>query len=174
MRRCSEGDKAAFEEIAARYRPRLAAMARKWLGPAASAEEAAQDVLVAAFQRRRQYGERGPFAGWLFTLAANHLRDLERARRRRRRALAMLTERTAQSGPEEQVPEASALWDALGGLPPNHRASLLLHDLYGFEHGEIAHLFGVPTGTVRSWTSRARREARRRLQASESTGRKRG
>jgi RNA polymerase sigma-70 factor (ECF subfamily) len=173
MGRCVRGEKAAFEEIAARYRPRLAAMARRWLGSSDSADEAAQDVLVSAFQRQRQYRHAGPFAGWLFALAANHLRDLERARRRRRRALGTLRGSALQTGPEKHVVDASVLWDALGGLPPRQRAALLLHDLYGFDHDEIAHLSGVPAGTARSRTSRARKEVRRRLEASGFTGRRR-
>jgi len=168
MHRCAEGDKAAFEELAGRYRPRLVAMARKWLGCSQSAEEAAQDVLVAAFRHRGSYRSRDRFASWLFTLAANHLRDLARARRRRRQALGIPVAADEElSVPEEAALEASVLWDALGGLPHCQRASLLLHDLYGFDHGEIAQLFGVAVGTVRSWTSRARQEVRRRLDASD-------
>jgi RNA polymerase sigma-70 factor (ECF subfamily) len=168
MRRCAGGDRAAFEELAARYRPRLVAMARKWLDSVQSAEDAAQDVLVAAFRHRHRYQPQDRFAAWLFTLAANHLRNLVRARRRRQRALGMQAgDDEGLAAPAEASLDAAVLWDALGGLPPYHRAALLLHDLYGFDHEEIAALFGVAAGTVRSWTTRARKEARRRLEASE-------
>ena len=167
MRRCAHGDRSAFEELTVRYRPRLMAMARQWLGCVQSADEAAQDVLVTAYRCRHQYRQRGAFAAWLFTLAANQLRDLARARARRQGALGWAAEPVEPVAPEERALDALVLWEALGGLPPNQRVSLLLHDLYGFDHSEIAKLFGVAVGTVRSWTSRARKEARRRLEASE-------
>jgi len=175
MRRCAKGDRTAFEELARRYRPRLVAMARKWLGCSQSAEEAAQHVLVAAFRHRGRYRSQDRFASWIFTLAANHLRDLARARRRRRAALGVpVADERALAAAEERALGAALFWDALGGVPPSHRASLLLHDLYGFGHEEIAELFGVAPGTVRSWTSRAREEVRRRLEASGFRRRRRG
>jgi RNA polymerase sigma-70 factor (ECF subfamily) len=167
MRRCAGGDRAAFEELAGRYRPRLVAMARRWLEGADSPEDAAQEVLVAAFRHRQRYRAQDRFASWIFTLAANHLRDLARARRRRRAALGIpATGEPASASPEERALDPPVLWDALAGLPADQRAALLLHDLYGFDHREIAELFGVAAGTVRSWTSRARDEVRRRLEAS--------
>jgi RNA polymerase sigma-70 factor (ECF subfamily) len=129
-------------------------------------------VLVAAFEHRRQFEARGPFASWLFALAANHLRSLHRAQQRRRGALGLTNESPQTPVFEPMAADASVLWDALGGLPPSQRASLLLHDLYGFDHAEIAGLFGVAAGTVRSWTARARAEVRRRLDASEFTHRR--
>jgi RNA polymerase sigma-70 factor (ECF subfamily) len=172
MQRCARGDRFAFEVIASRYRPRLVAMARKWLGSPESAEDAAQEVLIAAFEHHRQFEARGPFASWLFALATNHLRSLHRAQRRRRGALGQTGPSPQTAAPESAAADALVLWDALGGLPPSQRASLLLHDLYGFDHAEIAGLFGVAAGTVRSWTARARAEVRRRLDASGFTHRR--
>ena len=172
MQRCARGDGSAFEVLAARYRPRLVAMARKWLHSPESADDAAQEVLIAAFEHHRQYAARGPFVSWLFALAANHLRSLHRAQQRRRGALGLTAELPETPAPESVAADASVLWNALGGLPPSQRASLLLHDLYGFDHAEIAGLFGVAAGTVRSWTSRARAEVRRRLDASDVTHRR--
>lgn len=166
MRRCAEGDRAAFTELAARYRPRLAAMARRWLGEADAADDAAQEVLIAAFGQRRRYRSQGRFAAWLFTLAANHLRDVARARARRLGALGRLAGAAKGEAAEGSVLDGAVLWDALGGLPPSHRAALLLHHLYGFGHAEIAGLFGVAPGTVRSWTTRAGATVRKRLEVS--------
>jgi RNA polymerase sigma-70 factor (ECF subfamily) len=172
MRRCARGDRSAFEVLAARYRPRLVAMARRWLDSSESADDAAQEVLAAAFEHHHQYQARAPFASWLFALAANYLRSLHRAQQRRRAALGIAHERAVAPSCEASTMHATVLWDALGGLSPSQRASLLLHDLYGFDHAEIAGLFGVAVGTARSWTSRARAEVRRRLEASDFTYRR--
>ena len=168
---CAAGDRTAFAELATRYRPRLVAMAQRSLRCADDAQDAAQEVLVAAFENRARYRSHGRFGSWLFALAANHLRELARARRRRRLATGFTDGQAVVAAPQESVLDAQVLWDALGGLSPNERASLLLHDLYGFRHDDIARLFGVAPGTARSWAARARQAARRRLHASD-TGRK--
>jgi RNA polymerase sigma-70 factor (ECF subfamily) len=162
MRRCQAGEGAAFEELARRYRSRLERMASRWQPKDATPEEVAQDVLSAAYEARHHYRAEGCFASWLFSLAANHLRNLERAYQRRRRALGLEdTPSEPQARAMDSPSEGTmAVWSALGHLPPSQRAALLLHELYGFSHEEIADLFGVKPGTARSWASRARQQVR--------------
>ena len=162
MRRCQTGDASAFEELATRYRRRLESLASRWMEAETPPAEVAQDVLTAAYEARESYRPEGRFGSWLFALAANHLRNLARAQRRRRAALG----RETPDPVDMQVPAPAgvdAIWAALGGIPPAHRAALLLHELYGFPHEEIADLFGVPAGTVRSWVSRGKQQVRQAL-----------
>lgn len=53
--------------------------------------------------------------------------------------------------------------DLLARLPPGYRAVLVLHDIEGYTHREIAHLLGIDEGTARSQLSRARATFRRWL-----------
>ena len=56
--------------------------------------------------------------------------------------------------------------ELLARLPPGYRAVLVLHDIEGYTHREIAHLLGIDEGTARSQLSRARSTFRRRLSGS--------
>ena len=51
-------------------------------------------------------------------------------------------------------------------LPPGYRAVLVLHDIEGYTHREIAHLLGIDEGTARSQLSRARSTFKRWLSGS--------
>ena len=171
MRRCQAGDSAAFGELVRRYRPRLERMASRWQPKDSTAEEVAQDVLSSAYEGRHHYQARGRFASWLFSLAANHLRNLERAHRRRRCALgldAVEPQLDAEVG-DVCSERAAAVWSALSHIEPRQRAALLLHELYGFSHEEIADLFGVQSGTSRSWASRARQRVKSLLSDDRSS-----
>jgi RNA polymerase sigma-70 factor (ECF subfamily) len=60
---------------------------------------------------------------------------------------------------------------ALDRVAPGYRAVVVLHDLEGFTHEEIAALLGIEPGTAKSQLSRARRAVRAWLQAvPERTG----
>ena len=54
---------------------------------------------------------------------------------------------------------------ALASLAPGYRAVLVLHDVEGYTHQEIADLVGIDAGTAKSQLSRARRAMRARLGA---------
>ena len=54
---------------------------------------------------------------------------------------------------------------ALGELPDDQRLTLFLVDVEGLSQGEVAEVTGVPAGTVKSRTSRAREALKRKLMA---------
>ena len=56
------------------------------------------------------------------------------------------------------------LLDALNELSEVQRTAILLHDVEGWKHREIATLLELPAGTVRSHVHHARAQMRRRLQ----------
>jgi RNA polymerase sigma-70 factor, ECF subfamily len=60
-------------------------------------------------------------------------------------------------------PAAVDVWFALDSLPPGYRAAIVLHDLEGHTHEEIAGLLGIDAGTSRSQLSRARERLRQAL-----------
>jgi len=61
---------------------------------------------------------------------------------------------------------------ALARLPPGYRAVLVLHDLEGYTHSEIARVLGIEPGTSKSQLARARqflRDRGRRQSARETS-----
>ena len=52
--------------------------------------------------------------------------------------------------------ERVALLRAIEDLPPGYRLMLILHDIHGYEHQEIAEIFGCTTGNTKSQLHKAR------------------
>src|SRR3954447_4988127 len=79
--RCQARDEAAFEEIVARYTPRLRYYLRRMLGGVQSAEDALQEVWLDAFRGITRLIEPDAFPAWIYRLARD--RAFREVRRRR-------------------------------------------------------------------------------------------
>lgn len=97
---------------------------------------------------------------WLSGVVVNSWRDRARARGREE-----AWERELDAVPGRDFPESERLdlERAVAGLPDGFRAVLVLHDIEGFTHSEIASLLGIETGASKSQLARARQAVRRRL-----------
>lgn len=56
------------------------------------------------------------------------------------------------------------LREAIAALPDGYRAALVLHDVEGYTHDDVASLLGIDVGTSKSQLARARRSLRRWLE----------
>jgi len=137
------------------------------LGDPADADDAAQDALLAALTNLRQYDAARPFGPWLMRVVANAATD--RRRRRRVRHTEPLDPKLAAGGvaPDAETHRRALgqrLREALAQLPERRRIAVVLFDVEGYSHAEIAHVLGIPEGTVRSEVFHARRALRPLLQ----------
>ena len=157
------GEQAAFGILVERYAPSVCRVARAVLGDPDDADDAAQDALLAALVKLRQYDPRRPFGPWLMRIAANAATD--RRRRRRVRRTEPLDGNVVAGG---TLPDAETnrrvlgqrLRDALSQLPERRRVAVVLFDVEGYSHAEIGRVLGIPEGTVRSEVFHARRALR--------------
>src|SRR4051812_21289085 len=79
--RCQARDDDAFEEVVARYTPRLRYYLRKMLGGVQAAEDALQEVWLDAFRGLPGLMEAGAFPAWIYRLARDRaFRELRRRR----------------------------------------------------------------------------------------------
>ena len=79
--RCQARDEAAFEEIVARYTPRLRYYLRRMLGGLQPAEDALQEVWIDTFRGLPGLIEPGAFPAWIYRLARDRaFRELRRRR----------------------------------------------------------------------------------------------
>ena len=116
------------------------------------------------FERLDQFRGRGSLDGWVLRIASNQFRD--RFRRRRFQALQGGELRAKARDQEERaIDEAGrlAMRQALTMIPDDHRVALLLHDVDGFNHREIAEMLDVAEGTSKARVSRARTMLREHL-----------
>jgi RNA polymerase sigma-70 factor (ECF subfamily) len=113
---------------------------------AALAEDVAQEAFLAAIRNLDRFDRRRPFGPWLHRIVVNRAIDTARARTLRREF--ELVE-GAGSAADPEPPDSSVL-RALGELPPEQRAVIVLRHLLGYTPGEIARLLDLPRGTVNS------------------------
>ena len=157
------GDRAAFGRLVERHAPQARRVARAVLGDPDEADDAAQDGFLSALVKLAQYDARRPFGPWLMRIVANAATD--RRRRRRVRRAEPLDVGLVGGGPR---PDADAVRNELGDklraalaeLPPRRRTAVVLFDVEGYSHAEIAGMLGIPEGTVRSEVFHARRRLR--------------
>ncbi len=161
--RAVAGDRAAFGLLVERYAGVARRVARAVLGDPDDADDAAQDGLLSALVKLEQYDPRRPFGPWLLRIVANAATD--RRRRRKVRQAEPLDPALAAGGPRpDTVAERRELSEqlrrALAELPERRRIAVVLFDVEGYAHADIAHILGIPEGTVRSEVFHARRRLR--------------
>jgi RNA polymerase sigma-70 factor (ECF subfamily) len=163
VRKAQAGDNQAFGVLVGRYMRAAYAVSLSVTGRHDDAEDAAQEAFMVALARLDDCRTPDRFAGWLLTIVRNRARNL--VRREVLRDTDVLPETAAARGrtPEKATEHAELqerLGTALRRLPEVQREIVLLHDLEGWRHREIAEHLGIPSGTVRSHLHFARKSLR--------------
>ena len=168
--RVRRGDRQAAGILAERYLRACRAVALAVTASDDAADDACQDAFVSAIERIDDCRHPDRFAAWLMQIVRNRARDQLRARARPLLPLDALDLAAPGPSPETEAvrgDERTRLLAALRRLPEDRRTVLLLHDLEGWTHREIAERLGLPAGTVRSHLHYARRRMRELLAALE-------
>jgi len=170
MLRVQGGDRAAFDQLAARHLLRLRRTCLRILGDGALAEDAAQDALLRAWTRAGQYRpESGTVSAWLHRVAVNGAID----RSRSARLLTELPETLADPAPcaEAQFARAERLGllrEAVAQLPPRQRDALFLTYAEGWSGQRAAVALSTSTRALEGLLRRARLMLRDYLEARDA------
>ena len=157
------GDEGAFRQLYRRHTPRLHQLALRLLGGSeADAEDVVQDTWIKAVEKLDTFRWESAFGTWLHAIAVNVSREAVRRRGRRQETEFPEQMEPAAPAPLERV-EAMDLERAIAALPDGYRTVLVLHDVEGFTHEEIAAQLGVAAGTTKSQLFWARRAVRAQL-----------
>jgi len=161
--RALAGDREALGTLVQWYAGSVRRVTRAILGNVDDAEDAAQDGVLAALVKLDQYDPSRPFGPWLLRIAANAA--IDRRRRRTVRDAGVLGDDVAAKGPlpdveTERVALGERLRAALDELPEHYRLAVVLFDVEGYSHAEIAEILAMAPGTVRSAVFHARRRLR--------------
>lgn len=163
VQRARRGDERAFGLLVQKYRRAAYAVAYSVTGKHEDSEDAAQEAFLVALERLDECRNPERFAGWLMTIVRNRSRNLVRREVLRETDQVPVSASSGTPGPDKQA-ELSELQDLLKGaldaLPEVQRQVVLLHDLEGWKHREIADRIGLPSGTVRSHLHFARKALR--------------
>lgn len=161
--RAIAGDRAAFGTLVERYAGQARRVARAVLGDPDDADDAAQDAFLSALLKLSQYDPTRPFGPWLMRIVANAATDRRRRRAVRRTELLEPGAVGGGSRPDVETMNAALgdrLREALDELPARRRLAVVLFDVEGYSHAEIAQVLGIPEGSVRSEVFHARRRLR--------------
>ena len=166
VRRAAAADIAAFEQLYRRHHARMHGVIARLVGQAgARAEDLVQEAFVRAWQALPAFRFESAVSTWLHRLAVNT-------------ALMELRSRRGRPGMDEDedaldsLPTADTAGNAMLGrdleravatLPPRARAVLVLHDVEGWKHEEIAAELGMAVGSSKAQLHRARHLLRERI-----------
>jgi RNA polymerase sigma-70 factor (ECF subfamily) len=159
------GEELAFRELYRRHTPRLLGFVHRLLGRSgADAEDVAQEAWVRACENLQRFRWDSSFSTWLLGIGLNLVK--ERQRREARRMSESLEELQRASAMPVASAERIDLARAIELLPDGYRMALVLHDVEGMKHAEIAEHLGISSGTSKSQLSSARRAIRAMLAGS--------
>ena len=165
VERAKTGDELAFRTLYEMNVDRIYRLAYRMAGEEDLAMDFTQEAFVKAYQRLDQFRGDAAFSTWLHSVTVsvvlNGLRKVDRHRKRERSledaAPVAETRAAVEPGVRDRI-EA-----AVDELPEIYRTVFLMHDLEGYNHGEIAGALGVAEGTSKARLSRARAKLRESL-----------
>ena len=169
LERCRRGDDLAWEALVRTYQSSVYAVTRHYLRDHEEARDLAQDVFVRLYERLDSFAGGDTFKAWLLRMARNASLDRLRRIKARPPAADLPFEDVPLAGdgdPEQSAFEESRerlLRRAVEGLSEKNREVLLLKEIQGLTLEEVANLLGLPLGTVKSRSSRARLELAARI-----------
>ncbi len=163
-----DGGRAALERLAARWRPRHYAHARRLLDEPENAADAVQDAWVSIVRGISRIRDPAQFPAWSYAIVTRRCHDHMRRR-----------SNDPKGDPDADPPDPHTadpgddhdLRRALARLPPGQRAAVALFYREGFSVAEIATALRLPPGTVKTRLFHARRTLRQILRSRRiSTG----
>lgn len=173
--RARQRDLAAYDELVRRYQGRIYSLVYNMTSNREDTEDLLQDVFVKAYHSLGHFRGTSSFYTWLYRIAVN--RTINFLKKRKKRTMMSLNDVDEGVERDPAYVELSArespfrdatllelqreLNNALMKLSEKHRMVVILHDIQGIPHDEIARMIGCSQGTVRSRLF----YARQRLQA---------
>jgi RNA polymerase sigma-70 factor (ECF subfamily) len=167
VERAREGDRIAFEALYRLHRNRIYALVwRLCGGDQALAEDLLQDAFVRAWQKLGTFRGDSRFGTWLHRLSANVALSDRRSRVKRlvrETELDVNLERRIAGDKDVYAGQRMDLEQAIARLPERARTVLILFDIEGYSHAEIADIAGMAVGSSKAQLHRARKLVREEL-----------
>ncbi len=150
------GEERAFLELYDCHTPRLLGFVHRLLGRTdAEAEDVVQETWIRVCSGLKRFRWDSAFPTWLLGIGLNVVRD--HLRRKARSKMVGLADVPDNPAPPRLNDERIDLERAIQRLPDGYRMALVLHDVEGMKHTEIAWALGISAGTSKSQLFHARR-----------------
>jgi RNA polymerase sigma-70 factor, ECF subfamily len=155
----AEGDYEAFERLYRRYVIRIYSLCTRLSGSSTQGEQLTRDVFLRTWEKLPEFTGESAYGTWLHRLAINVVLD---ARKVDGSAAASIeqgvspTERWNDVASPPADAERLDLCQAIDRLPEGARRIVVLHDVEGYKHEEIAEILGITDGMSKAQLRRAR------------------
>jgi RNA polymerase sigma-70 factor (ECF subfamily) len=177
IKQARDGDADAFEYLYEAHCRRVYSLCLRMIKNPAEAEDLTQQAFLQVYRKIGTFRGESGFSTWLYRVTANivlmYLRrkkpteilaeDLERRSSNDEVSREYGSSDTSMLGAVERL----NLKRAIRKLPAGYKKLFLLHDVFGYEHNEIAGLLGCSTGCSKSQLHKARKRLRRLLQGDQ-------
>ena len=147
-----------FQAEARRIEKLLYRIARSYLNDDQEAEDAVQDTLIKAWEKRKTLRNIHQFQPWISRILSNRCKDI--LRKRKRWSFFPLEEDTVQVEMQETE---NAVLEAMKKLKPELRIIITLHYVDGYSIQEMTEALGIPEGTVKTRMRSARKQLSKTL-----------
>jgi RNA polymerase sigma factor (sigma-70 family) len=160
IRRVRAGDESGFRALYDRHTPQLHLLLIRILGGnAADAEDVLQETWMACCRGLHRFRGESAFSTWLTRIAIRIAQSRLRFTVDAGEFVDLLPAPPPPFSPATRID----LDRAIRQLPAHQRVVVVLHDIQGFTHEEIAEQLGIPVGTSKGTLSRGRATVRRLL-----------
>jgi RNA polymerase sigma-70 factor (ECF subfamily) len=181
VRLAQQGDVAAFERIYRLHSRKVYALCLRMVNDRSEAEDLTQEVFLQLFRKINMYRGESAFSTWLHRMSVNIVLMRFRKRNIASQSLEAITdpEQGSSTPPKEfggpdlrldGVVDRMRLETVINELPPGYKAMFILHDVQGYNHDEIAGIFGCTAGNSKSQVHKARVRLRELLQPTVEDG----
>jgi len=172
--RAQRGDEEAFGALFEVHKRRVYSLCLRMTGDTAEAEDLAQEAFLQLFRKIATFRGESAFSTWLHRLVVNVV--LMHLRKKGLQQVSLDEPDASQDEPLKREYgdddkrllhsiDRITLSRAIDGLPPGYRAVLVLHDVEGYEHNEIAQILNCSVGNSKSQLHKARLKLRELLRS---------
>jgi len=184
LRLAQHGDVVAFEGIYRLHSRKVYTLCLRMVGDRTEAEDLTQEVFLQLFRKINTFRGESAFSTWLHRMSVNIVLMRLRKKNRADRSFEAIRNPEEQSstpskefgGPDLRlngVADRITLETAINELAPGYKAMFILHDVQGYNHDEIAEMFGCTPGNSKSQVHRARVRLRELLRPTAEDGTRR-
>jgi len=157
-----------------RHRPLVYSLCLRMTGNMSEAEDLTQEIFIQLLGKVGSFRGESRFSSWLYRFTTNHVLMYFRRTTRRRERFPYLADeipaiQNRQVSLAPQLLDRIALDAALAKLPSGSRSVFVKFDVEGYNHEEIAGIFGCSVGNSKSQLHKARRRLRKLLLPQKST-----
>ena len=169
-----EGDETALAPLVEKYKRMVHRLAMQITKNHEDANDVMQETFIKVYQSIHTFRQEAAFETWVYRIAVNEALNFVKRRERRQESSLETTDESEfntetlwkakiKNDPEIQAEKAELrhwVTKAVNSLSLKHRIVVILHELEGLTHAEIASILNCSEGTVRSRLHYARKQLR--------------